>query len=79
MPCHRVVAAGGKVGGFGGEGGEGVGRGSRVGVEEGAKVGEKRRLLREEGVRFDGRGRVVGGVWEGFVLEGAAIAVDFPY
>ena len=61
MPCHRVVAAGGKVGGFGGEGGEGVGRGSRVGVEEGAKVGEKRRLLREEGVRFDGRGRVVGG------------------
>lgn len=56
VPCHRVLAANGSVGGFGGEWGP-----------EGRFAGEKVKLLREEGVRFDGGGRVVGGVWGGFV------------
>lgn len=56
VPCHRVVAADGGIGGFGGEWGA-----------EGRFAAEKVRLLRGEGVRFDGRGRVVGGVWAGFV------------
>ena len=55
VPCHRVLASDGSIGGFGGEWGEGE------------KVKEKVRLLRAEGVRFDGRGRVVGAVWRGFV------------
>jgi len=55
VPCHRVLAANGEIGGFGGEWGAG-----------GRHAGEKRRLLREEGVRFDGGGRVVGGGWRGF-------------
>ena len=70
VPCHRVVAAGGKVGGFGGEVGEGVGTGrgkmSKGEEEEGGKIAEKRMLLREEGVRFDGRGRVVGRLFTEF-------------
>ncbi|MCJ1437548.1 hypothetical protein MMC27_006935 [Xylographa pallens] len=59
VPCHRVLAADGGIGGFGGE------WGSKGG--EGEKIRKKRELLRSEGVRFDGRGRVVGGVWRGFV------------
>ncbi|MCJ1402586.1 hypothetical protein MMC11_005806 [Xylographa trunciseda] len=59
VPCHRVLAADGGIGGFGGEWG---GKGS-----EGEKIRKKRELLRSEGVRFDGRGRVVGEVWRGFV------------
>jgi len=58
VPCHRVLAADGSIGGFGGSWG-------RKG-EEGTNDQEKRRLLREEGVRFDGRGRVVGSAFEGF-------------
>lgn len=58
VPCHRVLASGGGLGGFGGSWG-------RKG-EDGKNDEEKRRLLRGEGVRFDGRGRVVGRVWDGF-------------
>ncbi|SMY26702.1 unnamed protein product [Zymoseptoria tritici ST99CH_1A5] len=49
VPCHRILAGDGSLGGFGGDWGE-----------EGRHAGEKRRLLREEGVRFDEKGKVKG-------------------
>ena len=58
VPCHRVLASGGGIGGFYGSWG-------RNG-EKGLNDDKKRKLLREEGVRFDGGGKVVGCVWEGF-------------
>jgi methylated-DNA-[protein]-cysteine S-methyltransferase len=51
VPCHRVVATGGGLGGFKGKAG-------REG--EGTTLPLKRQLLRGEGVRFDGRGGVLG-------------------
>ncbi|ESZ90112.1 methylated-DNA-[protein]-cysteine S-methyltransferase [Sclerotinia borealis F-4128] len=59
VPCHRVLATGGGLGGFEGEWG-------RNG-EAGANDGKKRGLLKKEGVVFDGKGKVVGVAWEGFV------------
>ncbi len=58
VPCHRVLASGGGLGGFHGSWG-------RKG-EEGLHDDKKRKLLRDEGVRFDGKGKVVGTPWEGF-------------
>ncbi|KAE9980963.1 hypothetical protein BLS_008024 [Venturia inaequalis] len=58
VPCHRVLATGGGIGGFGGSWGK---KG-----EEGENDKEKYRLLRSEGVKFDGKGRVVGSPWNGF-------------
>lgn len=58
VPCHRVLASGGGLGGFMGS----WGRNGEAGLND----DKKRRLLREEGVSFDGRGRVVGSPWEGF-------------
>jgi O-6-methylguanine DNA methyltransferase len=58
VPCHRVRASGGGVGGFKGVWG-------RHGLE-GANDDEKRQLLKTEGVKFDRRGRVLGSSWEGF-------------
>jgi methylated-DNA-[protein]-cysteine S-methyltransferase len=57
-PCHRVLASGGGIGGFKGV----CGRNG----QEGANDDQKRRLLRSEGVKFDGRGRALGSPWEGF-------------
>jgi methylated-DNA-[protein]-cysteine S-methyltransferase len=51
VPCHRVVATGGGMGGFKGKSG-------REG--EGTTLPLKRKLLRGEGVRFDARGGVLG-------------------
>lgn len=58
VPCHRVVATGGGLGGF---------KGVWNKAGEGITLDEKRVLLRGEGVRFDEKGRVVGTPWEGFV------------
>lgn len=57
VPCHRVVATGGALGGFKGEwpkNGEGI------------TLDEKKVLLRREGVKFDGKGKVVGTPFDGF-------------
>lgn len=57
VPCHRVVAADMRLGGFKGEWPRDA---------KGAKLEEKRSLLRREGVRFDGRDRVLGTPWAGW-------------
>ena len=49
VPCHRVLANDGTLGGFGGHWGEG-----------GKFASKKHELLYEEGVRFDSRGKVKG-------------------
>ncbi|KAK0626352.1 6-O-methylguanine DNA methyltransferase [Immersiella caudata] len=61
VPCHRVVATGGLLGGFKGKIGPRDGEGCLT-------LQEKRALLRKEGVRFDGKGtgRVVGTPFTGF-------------
>ena len=59
VPCHRVVASDGGIGGFGGDWGK-----------EGKHVGEKWRLLRGEGVRVrEGEGKVEGRRWANFQKE----------
>jgi methylated-DNA-[protein]-cysteine S-methyltransferase len=45
VPCHRVVSAAMTLGGFNGQ-------------RDGAELARKRRMLEEEGVRFDAQGRV---------------------
>ncbi|KAI1609026.1 methylated-DNA--cysteine S-methyltransferase [Exophiala viscosa] len=49
VPCHRVLAASGEIGGFNGQWGK-----------EGKYANKKIELLRNEGVMFDPKGRVVG-------------------
>lgn len=49
VPCHRILASDGSLGGFGGHWGE-----------EGKFANKKHELLFEEGVRFDSRGKVKG-------------------
>ncbi|TVY78305.1 Methylated-DNA--protein-cysteine methyltransferase [Lachnellula suecica] len=58
VPCHRVLATGGGLGGFMGS----WGKKGEKGKNDDRKMG----LLREEGVRFDGKGKVVGSAWDGF-------------
>ena len=48
-PCHRVLAADGSLGGFHGDWGR-----------EGKYANDKLKLLKEEGVKFDGKGKVIG-------------------
>ena len=50
VPCHRVIAASLELGGFSGSWGVAC-----------ATVQKKRRLLAEEGVRFDDAGRLLPG------------------
>lgn len=55
VPCHRVVATGGTLGGF---------KGKWPKSGEGITLDEKRKLLRGEGIRFDLKGKVLGTPWE---------------
>lgn len=55
VPCHRILAADGTLGGFGGHWGE-----------QGKYASRKHELLEEEGVRFDSRGKVKGVPFRGF-------------
>jgi O-6-methylguanine DNA methyltransferase len=55
VPCHRILSSDGSIGGFGGHWGA-----------EGKFAGEKRELLREEGVVFDSKGKVKGRAFRGF-------------
>ncbi|KAK8039318.1 hypothetical protein PG993_007729 [Apiospora rasikravindrae] len=64
VPCHRVVATGGSLGGFKGH----WATSTKGGGVEGITIVEKKRLLRAEGVKIDeAKGRVVGTPWSGFV------------
>lgn len=55
VPCHRILAADGTLGGFGGSWGE-----------SGKHASKKHQLLHDEGVRFDSKGRVKGPPFTGF-------------
>ncbi|KAL8365146.1 hypothetical protein RB595_004116 [Gaeumannomyces hyphopodioides] len=61
VPCHRVVATGGGLGGF-------KGKVARRDGEGTTQLREKRALLRGEGVGLDAAGeKVVGAPWDAFV------------
>ena len=49
VPCHRVLSADGSIGGFGGDWGK-----------DGKHAMKKVDLLRDEGVKFDSKGKVIG-------------------
>ncbi|KAK3371845.1 6-O-methylguanine DNA methyltransferase [Lasiosphaeria ovina] len=79
VPCHRVIATGGKLGGFKGT----------VGPRDGAssaKLVEKRMLLRREGVKFGaaspssktGEEKVLGTPFTGFAPPRGATVVKAP-
>ncbi|OLN86743.1 Methylated-DNA-protein-cysteine methyltransferase [Colletotrichum chlorophyti] len=58
VPCHRVIATGGTLGGF---------KGKWPKNGEGITLDEKRLLLRKEGVKIDSNGRVLGSPFVAFV------------
>ncbi|KAK2053585.1 DNA binding methylated-DNA--cysteine S-methyltransferase [Colletotrichum caudatum] len=58
VPCHRVVATGGALGGF---------KGKWPKDGEGITLDEKRMILKKEGVKIDSSGRVLGSPFVAFV------------
>ncbi|KAH8151370.1 uncharacterized protein LAJ45_04572 [Morchella importuna] len=62
VPCHRIIASTGYIGGFMGDWG-------RDSPGEG-QCAKKLELLKGEGVEFDGRGMLVdkGRLWDGFMV-----------
>ncbi|KAK3997199.1 methylated-DNA--protein-cysteine methyltransferase [Cladorrhinum sp. PSN332] len=60
VPCHRVTASSGALGGF-------KGKIARRDGENTAQLQEKLALLRKEGVRFHDKGKVLGTPFMGFV------------
>jgi methylated-DNA-[protein]-cysteine S-methyltransferase len=56
VPCHRVLASDGSIGGFGGSWGA-----------DGENAGKKHELLSKEGVKFDSKGKVRGPPFEDFI------------
>ncbi|KAL4942471.1 6-O-methylguanine DNA methyltransferase [Aspergillus oleicola] len=63
VPCHRVLSAEGGLGGYMGSRPENTGRKGPQG-----NLGKKRRMLEEEGVRFDERGRALGRAFVEFTM-----------
>ncbi|SCV74099.1 BQ2448_6531 [Microbotryum intermedium] len=64
VPCHRIIDSKLFIGGFQGQWGDNKGDENTIGGKE----MKKRRLLRAEGVNFDGKGILIGGadkVWTG--------------
>lgn len=61
VPCHRVLASDGTLGGFFGEWSKDKGPKGYM-----PKQVEKVQLLEKEGVKFDSSGKVKGPVWKGF-------------
>lgn len=61
VPCHRVLASNGKLGGFRGS----WGRGGRPGLYD----HKKKALLSAEGVNFDKNNVVIGSPWSDFRSE----------
>lgn len=68
VPCHRVLASDGTIGGFGGDWDRMIkGKSGKDSASE--KVRMKVKLLESEGVRFDSRGHVRGPVFKEFHEE----------
>ncbi|RDW72285.1 MGMT family protein [Aspergillus mulundensis] len=71
VPCHRVLGSDGGLGGYMGTPpakASAQSKGSAIGSERGKEgnLDRKRRMLEEEGVRFDSRGRAMGRVFVAF-------------
>ncbi|KAL4980396.1 6-O-methylguanine DNA methyltransferase [Aspergillus desertorum] len=69
VPCHRVLGRDGALGGYMGTPPASVSarsKGSGNGVEKGGNLERKRRMLEEEGVKFDSRGRAIGAAFVAF-------------
>ncbi|KAF5525615.1 Methylated-DNA--protein-cysteine methyltransferase [Colletotrichum aenigma] len=58
VPCHRVIATGGDLGGF---------KGKRPKNGEGITLDEKRSLLRKEGIKFGSNGKILGTPFMAFI------------
>lgn len=64
VPCHRVLAGDGGLGGYMGT--RPLDKGNRKPSTLGGNLGKKREMLEREGVRFDQRGRAIGIVFADF-------------